>query len=253
MKNKKLYIALILFVLGIVGILSMLTTDIPMPQDIKELLEVQYSPFQIKLLLLINPTFLLIVAITVGIFTYDKVNLRLPVIEYFIDKRVKAKFKNIIIFGIVGGIIAGLLMILVGEWFSKILPDDLSHLSQDVKPTLALRLLYGGLTEEILMRFGVMSLMVWLMSLIISKKYSVVYWLGITLSSFIFALGHFPVVFNSIENPSFILLIYILIGNSAGGFIFGWLYWKKGLESAFIAHMFAHITMITGEYLVYTM
>ncbi|MCB2195828.1 MAG: CPBP family intramembrane metalloprotease [Bacteroidetes bacterium] len=194
---------------------------------------------------------MLIVAITIGIFTYDRVNLSLPVIESFIDSRVKAEFKNIIIFGFVGGIIAGLLMILVGESFSKILPDDLSHLSQDVKPTIVLRLLYGGLTEEILMRFGVMTLMVWSLSLLINKKYTIVYWLGIILSSFIFALGHFPIVFNTMENPSFLLLTYILVGNSAGGIIFGWLYWKKGLESAFIAHMFAHITMIIGEYLFY--
>ncbi|MDB4228189.1 CPBP family glutamic-type intramembrane protease [Flavobacteriaceae bacterium] len=38
-----------------------------------------------------------------------------------------------------------------------------------------------------------------------------------------------------------------MLGNSVGGIIFGWIYWKKGLESAMIAHIFAHILMILGE------
>jgi formate/nitrite transporter FocA (FNT family) len=41
-----------------------------------------------------------------------------------------------------------------------------------------------------------------------------------------------------------ILLTYILLGNSIGGVIFGWLYWKKGLESAMVAHVFAHVVMV---------
>jgi len=57
-------------------------------------------------------------------------------------------------------------------------------------------------------------------------------------------LGHFPIAFQAIPNPSIGLLSYIIIGNTIGGIVFGWLYWKKGLESAFIAHIFTHIVLL---------
>jgi membrane protease YdiL (CAAX protease family) len=43
------------------------------------------------------------------------------------------------------------------------------------------------------------------------------------------------------------MIAYVIIGNSVGGLVFGWLYWKKGLESAFIAHIFAHVAMVIIE------
>jgi membrane protease YdiL (CAAX protease family) len=44
------------------------------------------------------------------------------------------------------------------------------------------------------------------------------------------------------------LTSYVIAANSAFGFIAGYLYWKKGLESAMIAHMFAHVVMIGASY-----
>jgi hypothetical protein len=53
--------------------------------------------------------------------------------------------------------------------------------------------------------------------------------------------------FNAVQNPTILLLTYVLIGNSIAGLFFSWLYWKKGLEAAFIGHIFAHVAMIIGE------
>ena len=94
------------------------------------------------------------------------------------------------------------------------------------------------------MRFGAMSLIAFISFKIIGKKSNSIYWMAIILSSFVFGFGHLPVVFNLIENPPNILLIYILFGNGLGGIVFGWLYWKKGLESAIIAHIVTHVVML---------
>lgn len=59
-----------------------------------------------------------------------------------------------------------------------------------------------------------------------------------------FALGHFPIVYQAISQPSIVLISYVVIGNTVGGLIFGYLYWKKGLESACIAHIFTHIVLV---------
>ena len=92
-----------------------------------------------------------------------------------------------------------------------------------------------------------MTLIVWISSKVFKGERPTAYWIGIVLAALIFAIGHLPVVFNTIEEPSIILLTYVMIGNSVGGLIFGWLYWKKGLESAFIAHMFTHVILVLAD------
>src|SRR5690606_17959310 len=130
-------------------------------------------------------------------------------------------------------VLAGVLLTVAGLIFDFIIPLEFKELGQNLQPSLAARFLYGGLTEEILMRFGLMTFLVWLCSKIFRGIKPVIYWIGILVSALIFAFGHFPIVYQSVQNPSTGLLTYILTGNSIGGIIFGWLYWKKGLESAF--------------------
>jgi membrane protease YdiL (CAAX protease family) len=44
------------------------------------------------------------------------------------------------------------------------------------------------------------------------------------------------------------LIVFVVAANSLFGLIAGYLYWKKGLESAMIAHMLAHVVMLTASY-----
>lgn len=249
MKKKKSILGFILFALGLVGVLSILTMEIlPLPPEAEAILKENFSPIQIKLLLLINPMVMLIGTVIIGTILYDKVNLKVPIIEKLVGiESGESKFNKIIKYGIAGGVISGILISFVAFVFYPILPDEFIELGEKLKPTLAVRFLYGGITEEILMRFGLMTLIVWMCSKIARGLSPKIYWIGILISAIIFALGHFPIAYNVIENPSFLLLTYILIGNSVGGIIFGWLYWKKGLESAFIAHIFTHLIMILAE------
>jgi len=230
------------------GIASILTMDIPLPTEAEAILKKKFSPSQIKLLLLINPTILLVVAVTLGTVLHKKVNLNVPILEKTVGiENGNNNISELIKYGILGGILAGVLLSLIGLVFNPILPTEFIELGESLKPTIAARFLYGGLTEEILMRFGLMTFVVWLFSKIFKGLKPAVYWTGISISAIIFALGHFPIAYQSVENPTAGLLSYILIGNTIGGMVFGWLYWKKGLESAFIAHIFAHIIMVLAE------
>lgn len=248
MKKEKLILGVLLFILGLIGVLSLLTMEIPIPEEARGILEAQFTPQQIKLLLLINPTLMLIVAVIFGTVFYKKTGLKVPILEGIISKKgINPSIKDILSYGVIGGIIAGILLTIISLLFIPSLPEEFIKIGKNLKPSLAVRFLYGGITEEILMRFGFMTFLVWLCSLIFKGLSSKVYWIGIIIAAFLFALGHFPIVYQSIENPSTTLLSYIIIGNMVGGIIFGWLYWKKGLEAAFIAHIFAHIMMIIME------
>jgi membrane protease YdiL (CAAX protease family) len=55
-------------------------------------------------------------------------------------------------------------------------------------------------------------------------------------------LGHLPVT-SQITALTGTVVIRAIVLNGIGGIIFGWLYWKKGLESAMIAHFSADIVL----------
>jgi hypothetical protein len=252
MNRKKLYLGLILAVLGLIGTASLLTMDFPLPAEIEAALKESFTPVQIKMLLLINPAILVIVAVVVGTLLFQKVNLRVPIIEKWVglNKRpldVAAILKS----GVIGGFISGVIVVIVVLLFKPMMLSEYEKLSQSLQLTLVARFLYGGITEEILLRFGLMTLLVWLCTKVIKGTKPAAYWIGIVLAAVLFAIGHFPAVYGVIENPGIILLTYVFIGNTAGGLIFGWLFWKKGLESAFIAHVFIHVVLVIAEYTIF--
>ena len=191
---------------------------------------------------------MLVISIVIGTILYQKVNLRAPILEKFSGiGDIPFNYSEILIYGVFGGVLSGALSSGFSLIFNPILPLEFKELGASIKPSLAARFLYGGFTEEILMRFGLMTFLVWLCSKIFRGTKPIVYWIAIIIAAVVFAIGHFPVAFQAIEKPSIELLTYILIANSTGGIIFGWLYWEKGLESAFVAHIFAHVVMVLAE------
>ena len=98
---------------------------------------------------------------------------------------------------------------------------------------------YGGIGEEILFRLFVMTLIIWIFFKIKKtaegKPTTIGIWLAIIISAVIFGLGHLPITGNiTIITP--IIVARVILLNGVAGIIFGWLYWKKGLESAMISH-----------------
>lgn len=250
MKKEKFILGILLFILGLIGVLSMLTMEIPIPEEARGILEAQFSAQQIKLLILINPTLILLIAVTLGISFYKKTGLKAPILEGIISKKeIDPSIKDILKSGVLLGVLSGILLTAIGSLFVPSLPEEFIKISENIKPSLAARFLYGGITEEIVMRFGLMTFIVWLGSLIFKSLNTSVYWIGILIAAFLFALGHFPVVYQSISDPSTALLSYVIIGNMVGGIIFGWLYWRKGLEAAMLAHIFTHVVMVIAEQL----
>lgn len=246
MKFKK-KLGLTLFAIGFIGILSMLTVTIPLDNFPKEILD-KFTPETIKLLTLINPTILLLIAVVIGTILFDKVELTVPTITSFLkSEKGQTSFSEQIKYGIILGILTGILTTIVGLVFKSSLPQEFIELSSKIKISTVARLTYGGFTEELLMRFGFMTLTIWIVYKITNQLNEFTYWIGILLATILFAVGHFPVAYSAVSNPSISLLTYILFGNSIAGIIFGWLYWRKGLEAAFVGHIFAHIAMLFGE------
>lgn len=248
---------IILWLAGFTGVLSFLLIDldaliklvpIPAKTEIPPILA-------LKFLSLIQQTVILAVAVLVGVALASKVGLSSPVAEATASggDSVSA-FRPQIIPGIVGGLAGGVSLVLIATALKPFLsPEVLARLGEFGKILpLPTRLLYGGITEELLLRWGLMTLLVWAAWRLFQKgqdRPKPIYFVGaILVSSVVFAIGHLPVAFMLFPETTLALTLFVIVGNSAFGLIAGYLYWKKGLESAMIAHALTHVVMFTASY-----
>ena len=231
-----------IFLLGMLGVVSLVTVNFPVPSQVAT----QFSPAEIKLLTLINPTLFLLLATTAGVLANRSMKLRVSSFRggfrydrsTLIDIGKKA---------VLGGIVTGGVLVTLGHLSEQFIG---TNKLQELELSLSARLLYGGITEEILLRFGVMTSVAALIYRFVTKNLRMTMVAAIFISTILFAAGHMPVVFATDANPSLGLLSYVLVGNMIAGMFFGTLYWKRGLDYAMIAHMVTHLTMVTVSYAV---
>jgi membrane protease YdiL (CAAX protease family) len=105
---------------------------------------------------------------------------------------------------------------------------------------------YGGVSEEILMRLFLMTLLVWIGMKVFRQKqpHKAGIIVSIFLAAIIFGLGHLPIT-AALTDLTPIIVLRAVVLNGVGGIVFGWLFWKKGLESAMIAHFTTDIFLLT--------
>lgn len=239
---------LILLIACIFGVIVVLPYTITIQGELLQNLPV---PLYVVLAAqLIQSVVLFAVAIIVGLHLAKKVGLGLPILEGWLEGReVKSYLKSILGISIGLGVLAGILIIGLDYLFS--LAGVTINVAQEgqINPPAwqgFLASFYGGINEEILLRLFLMTLLVWIFFKIKKtedgKPTKVGIWLAIILAAVIFGVGHLPTVF-AITTPTPLLIVRTIILNCAGGIIFGWLYWKKGLESAMISHFSADIVL----------
>jgi len=230
--------SLILWIIGIIGVLSLLMTPFPLsifPNEIQH----KIDPSTFKYLMLINPVILITFATIIGHFSAKKLCLKTPILDNLFQKEklLAQTVSDIVKHALVGGIIAGIIIALLSVLCSPLLPKELSDLEKQFQPHFLTRFLYGGITEEIIVRWGIVSLII----LIFNKNNtSLFWWISIIISSILFGLGHLPVTFMLVKKVTPFLVLFIVLSNSIFGIISGWLFWKKGLEASMLAHITAH-------------
>jgi membrane protease YdiL (CAAX protease family) len=190
-------------------------------------------------------------AVLAGVALARRVGLRAPATEAWANGRsylgsLMPQFLPGVIVGLVGG------AAIVVTWIVSrpfLTPDFIRGAEQFNKalPHIT-RFLYGGLTEELLLRWGVMTLMVWAAWRVLQKgkgpPRTVYVTAAIVLSSLLFGVGHLPVASMLNGGLTVPLMTYVITSNSIFGIAAGFLYWRRGLEAAMLAHIFAHVVLI---------
>jgi Type II CAAX prenyl endopeptidase Rce1-like len=256
--KKKLF--LILWLAGFAGVVSFLLVDLvalleslpitagkPMP----------FSPTALKFLSLIQPTVILTVFVLVGVALANRVSLASPAAEALAGGgEMLPALRPQIVPGVIAGLVGGAAIILMWFLARPHLPPLFVTRAEHLNTLMPLptRLLYGGFTEELLLRWGVMTLLVWLPFRVFQKgkgrpsaTWVVV---AIFISSIVFGMGHLPIASALGVGLTVPIVAYVVTANSLFGFIAGYLYWKKGLEAAIIAHMFAHVVIVSATLFV---
>lgn len=99
---------------------------------------------------------------------------------------------------------------------------------------------YGGITEEVLLRWGLMTALAWIL-VRVGLRRGVAVGLAVVVAALLFALAHFPAAQVAYGGLTPAVVAWVLVGNALGGLVFGALYARHGLETAMAAHFVADL------------
>jgi membrane protease YdiL (CAAX protease family) len=226
---------------------SIVTSMLAIPYSL-ELASSEVEISAIILLLTVVQNLVLFSVVTFfGLLLSKHIGMGAPILQDALEGKNQTKrLKSIITPSVCLGVLSGILIVLLSIPFNKLIPE-LRILEVSVPAWKAfLASFYGGIAEEILLRLFLVSLFVWITFKIKKTKdgqpANFGIWLSIIVAAIIFGLGHLPAT-AQITSLTGVVVIRAIVLNGIGGIIFGWLYWKKGLESAIIAHFSADIVL----------
>jgi hypothetical protein len=241
----------ILFVLGSVGIVMVTIMSAPLVEQrlaklSPEMLEKVPPLWTLMLLQGLQLTVLLAISILIGIGCAYRVGLRSHSIDRWVFHIAKSPSFAVEIEWSLGlGAAAAIVLLLLDRLMQPVLPEALRAANSPEPSGLNLltALFYGGITEEILMRWGLMSLLVWIAWKVLKQGVTLpsqgIYQGAIVLAALVFGLLHLPAT-AAIVPLTPVVIIRALLLNGIAGIAFGWLFWQYSLEAAMLAHVSVH-------------
>lgn len=205
-----------------------------------------------------------------GLFFAEKVGFRMPILEAWAQHKPKKIIQKAVVGSLIVAIPFGFLagfLVLVADSIVPLLAQNSLEISVGpasfsvnalTLPSESLGItsitpaawkgffasLYGGINEEIAMRLFAMSFLVWVCSFFARRKGKKIslwmIWVGILGAAVLFGIGHLPFTATLTGLSAYIVARALLL-NGLAGIVFGWLFWKKGLEAAMVAHITADI------------
>lgn len=183
-----------------------------------------------------------------GLIMGEKVGLDAPIFRRWVTGTGNARFqKTEVLKALLSGSIAILVVVALEMLvFHPLIPDLASKAPSVPHWAGILTFLQGGVFEEVQLRLFFMTLVVWILFKLFGKGSGLkswMFWTGIFTAAIFFGIGHLPAVQQIFGDITPILFIRTIVLNGLAGIVFGYLYWKKGLEYAMIAHAVGDIIL----------
>lgn len=237
----KLRFGLVLWAAGMVGAAAL--TAMALPQLLGQVPAPLPAPLWVlSLASLAQAALVLALAVWAGVRLAPSVGLRAPAFEAVATGRpIGPAIRPQVLPGLIAGALGGIFLFAAFRYA----PIAVAELQDRFVIPIVARVLYGGITEELLLRWGLMATLIWLAWRFLQQRHGPVragfVWLAIAVSALLFAAGHLPVasfLLGALDVP---VVAFVIGVNTALGLLFGYLYWRHGLESAIIAHALTHV------------
>lgn len=141
--------------------------------------------------------------------------------------------------GVGGGVMGAAWMVTLAQ----LVPDALAPGDPIQALPLWIKLLYGGITEELLVRWGMMSVLLFSLWRLVQPHGGAprrgLVWAAIVLAALLGAASNLPSAMTLMGGLSPQLLAYVLLNHTVFGLLVGYIYWRHGLGAAIVAHTLA--------------
>jgi membrane protease YdiL (CAAX protease family) len=224
-------------------------TGMALPQLLRQL-PLPAPLWVLSLASLAQSAIVLALAVWAGVRLTPWVGLRAPAFEAVVTGRpIGPALRPQFLPGLIAGLLGGILLFTVFRYA----PAAVAELHERFAIPIIARVLYGGITEELLLRWGLMTALVWLAWRFLQQRRGPVgagfVWLAIAVSAIVFGAGHLPAASVLLGAMNVTVVAFVIGVNTAFGLLFGYLFWRHGLESAIIAHALAHVLSFVAELL----
>ncbi|WP_374407669.1 hypothetical protein [Pelagerythrobacter sp.] len=220
-----------LWLLGMAGVASLLA--VPLELALPAGMDVP------RWALLINPALFVAVAVPLGWWAAPRAGLSTPILAAMVHGKLPAFAWRAALPPILAVVAATAAILLAYGHATR----AVFSAAPDIAMPLIARVLYGGIAEEIIVRWGVLSTaIIALLSLRTTR--AVAFWSANATAALLFAIGHFGMLFMLVPDPPMWLIAAVLAGNVLPGLGFGWLFARHGLEAAMLAHAGSHVLFV---------
>ncbi len=160
----------------------------------------------------------------------------------------KATLVRVLLIAAFGGAVLSLDAWTFAQWIPQLKDSYAAAGSFDASTWIA-SVLYGGVTEEIMIRLFLMSGLALLGWKLFFRKAEqvpeIVFIAANIISALVFAAGHLPATTALFGELTPLILLRCFLLNGAAGLLFGRFYRKYGIQYAILAHMLFHLVSRT--------
>ena len=194
---------------------------------------------------------LIAVMVFVGLKLGSRLGLGAPILASLVEgKGPGSSWKRSLLTGLIVGAVVSVVLLVLVLLLVPLLPN-LPFVAA-AKIAIWKRVLvcfYGGIFEELLMRWFLLTMIAWIVAKVARDKANVLtsqaFWIANILVAILFGLGHLPSA--SLVMPITPLVVAAALSlNGIAAIAFGLLYRNRGLESAMVAHF-------TADFVLYVM
>lgn len=211
-----------------------------------------YTPNQFAAFALLQPILLGVIAIYGGHRYASKVHLRSLISEKVEGEslanfdRQKYSLKESVPFIVIFALVVALLTLGFDFIFQNWLPDiyQPNFSAPNIFQALS-NIFYSGLGQEMLLRWGVMTTVVYVFSQKGQEINRWTYLVGFIFTAVLYGLSQFGSVTGYVDMTP-IVVIRLLLLNVLDGILYGWLYYKFHFEASMLSHMLANCFIVLG-------